>query len=282
MFGFLVYFCTLIGFWQMKRFQDKIVCITGSSSGIGEATAYRFAEEGAKLLLIALEEDKLLEVKQKCLQLGAPDVETFPYNLADLENLPALMERAWNRFGHIDVMYNNAGISQRTTVEDTEMEMIHKIMDIDYFAPIIIAKTLLPKMLKNGGGQFAVTTSIAGCFGFPLRCAYSSAKHALYGFFESLHAEYYNRNVRVTIVCPGRVRTNISFYALDKGGKQHGKMDAGQANGITPEKAADKIVRAIYRRKREVLVGSTELLMAYIKRFFPGLCARLARKVSSM
>ena len=99
----------------MKKFQDKVVCITGSSSGIGEATAYRFAEEGAKLLLIALEEDKLLEVKQKCLQLGAPDVEIFPYNLADLENLPALMEQAWNRFGHIDVMYNNAGISQRTT-----------------------------------------------------------------------------------------------------------------------------------------------------------------------
>jgi len=266
----------------MKKFQDKVVCITGASSGIGEATAYRFAEEGARLLLIALEEDKLQEVKRKCLQLDSPDVETYPYNLADLENLPALMEQAWSRFGHIDVMYNNAGISQRTTVADTEMSMIHKIMDIDYFAPVIIAKTLLPKLLENGGGQFAVTTSIAGCFGFPLRCAYSSAKHALYGFFESLHAEYYAQNVRVTLVCPGRVRTNISFYALDKGGKQHGKMDAGQANGITPEKAADKIVRAIYRRKREVLVGSTELLMAYIKRFFPGLCARLARKVSSM
>ena len=277
-----MYFCALIGFWEMKKFQDKIVCITGASSGIGEATAYRFAEEEARLLLIALEEDKLQEVKQKCLQLGSPDVEVYPYNLADLENLPVLMEQAWNRFGHIDVMYNNAGISQRTTVADTEISVIHKIMDIDYFAPIIIAKTLLPKMLENGGGQFAVTTSIAGCFGFPLRCAYSSAKHALYGFFESLHAEYYGQNVRVTLVCPGRVRTNISFYALDKGGKQHGKMDAGQANGITPEKAADKIVRAIYRRKREVLVGSTELLMAYIKRFFPGLCARIARKVSSM
>ena len=115
----------------MKKFKDKVVCITGASSGIGEATAYRFAEEGARLLLIALEEDKLQEVKQKCLQLGSPDVETYPYNLADLENLPALMEQAWNRFGHIDVMYNNAGISQRTTVADTEMSMIHKIININ-------------------------------------------------------------------------------------------------------------------------------------------------------
>lgn len=266
----------------MKKFKNKVVCITGASSGIGEATAYRFAQENAKLILIALEEDKLQEVKSRCLQLGAPEVETLPYNLSDLENLPALMEQAWQHFGHIDVMYNNAGISQRTNTMDTEISMIRKIMDIDYYAPVIIAKTLLPKMLENGGGQFAVTTSIAGCFGFPLRCAYSSAKHALYGFFESLHAEYYDQNVRVTLVCPGRVRTNISFYALDKGGKQHGKMDAGQANGITPEKAADKIVHAIYHRKREVLVGSTELLMAYIKRFFPGLCAILARKVRSM
>ena len=179
-------------------------------------------------------------------------------------------------------MYNNAGISQRTNTIDTEMSMIHKIMDVDYFAPVMITKALLPKMLEAGGGQFVVTTSIAGRFGFPLRCAYSSAKHALYGFFETVHAEYYDKNIRVTIVCPGRVQTNISFYALDKGGKQHGKMDAGQANGITPQKAADKIVNAIYRKKREVLVGSTELLMAHIKSLFPGLCARLARKVKSM
>lgn len=266
----------------MGKFKEKVVCITGASSGIGEATAYRFAEENASLLLIALEEDKLLEVKQKCLNLGAPEVAIFPYNLADLEHLPALMEEAWSQFGRIDVMYNNAGISQRTTTVDTEMSMIHKIMDIDYFAPVIITKTLLPKMSEAGGGQFVVTTSIAGCFGFPLRCAYSSAKHALYGFFETVHAENYDQNVRVTIVCPGRVQTNISFYALDKGGKQHGKMDAGQANGITPQKAAKQIVNAVYKRKREIRVGSTELVMAYIKRFFPGLCAKLARKIKPM
>jgi len=266
----------------MKKFQNKVICITGASSGIGEATAYRLAKENARLLLIAIEEDKLQVVQQQCIQLGSPDVAIFPYDLSDLENLPVFIDQLWNYFGHIDIMYNNAGISQRTTTMDTEISMIHKIMDIDYFAPVIIAKMLLPKMLQNGGGHFAVTTSIAGCFGFPLRCAYSSAKHALYGFFESLYAEYYSQNIRVTLVCPGRVRTNISFYALDKGGAPHGKMDAGQAKGIDPAKAAKKIVRAIYHQKREVLIGSTELLMVYIKRFFPGLCARLSRKVSSM
>jgi short-subunit dehydrogenase len=127
-----------------------------------------------------------------------------------------------------------------------------------------------------------VTTSIAGKFGFPLRCGYSSSKFALYGFFETLQAEYYDAGIRVTLVCPGRVATNISKYALDKGGKPHGVMDPGQANGMSAEAAARIIVKAIKRGRREVLVGKKELLMVYIKRFFPGLCARLARKIKPM
>ena len=266
----------------MHKFKDKIVWITGASSGIGEATAYQLAAESATLILTALEADKLQDVKNQCIALGSPQVAILHFDLSDLEGVDELANQAWQQFGRIDIMYNNAGISQRTTILDTEMSIIHKIMNVDYYAPVIITKNLLPKMLENGGGQFVVTTSIAGRFGFPLRCAYSSAKHALYGFFETLHAEYYAHNIRVTFVCPGRVRTNISFYALDKGGKQHGKLDAGQAGGVSPKQAARKIVRAIYRKKREVLVGRKELLMAYIKRFFPGLAAKLARKIQSM
>ena len=162
------------------------------------------------------------------------------------------------------------------------MRVIRKVMDIDYYAPVILTKNILPRMIERGGGQLVVTTSIAGRFGFPLRCAYSSAKHALYGFFETVQAETYDQNIRVTIVCPGRVQTNISKYALEKDGKQHGKMDAGQAGGVTPQQAADKIVKAVYKKKREVLVGRKELLMVYIKRFFPGLCAKIARSINPM
>lgn len=264
------------------KFYNKIVWITGASSGIGEATAYRMARENATLILTALEHDLLEKVAEKCKELGAPDARALPFDLSQTEQLPHLAEEAIRLFGRVDVLYNNAGISQRATVLDTEMPVIRKVMEIDYFAPVILTKAVLPKMVENVGGQLVVTTSIAGRFGFPLRCAYSSAKHALYGFFETVHAENYDKNIRVTIVCPGRVRTNISFYALEKDGRQHGKMDAGQAKGITPEKAAEIIVRAIYRKKREVLVGSTELVMARIKQFFPGLCARLARKIKSM
>ena len=159
------------------------------------------------------------------------------------------------------------------------MEMLRTLMEIDYFAPAAIAKELLPRMVAQGGGHIAVTTSIAGRFGFRLRCGYCSAKHALYGFFETLQAESYDKGIRVTLVCPGRVRTNISLRALDKGGKPHGKMDPGQAGGISVEKAARTIVTAVRKGRREVLVGGKELVMVPIKRFFPGLCARLARKL---
>lgn len=268
--------------FSRMKFNDKVVWITGASSGIGEATAYRFAQEGAKVIVTALEADLCASVAEKCKRLGAPDAKALPFDLGRTDDLNGLAEEAWNAFGRIDVLYNNAGISQRGTTVETEMRVIRKVMDIDYFAPVILTKNILPRMLQQGGGQLAVTTSINGRFGFPMRCAYSSAKHALYGFFETVAAEYYGQNIRVTIVCPGRVQTNISLHALEKDGSQHGKMDAGQANGCTPEKAADKIVKAVYKGKREVLVGRYELLMVYIKRFFPGLCARLARKIKTM
>ena len=265
-----------------QRFRNKVVWVTGASSGIGEATAYRFAREGARLIVTALEADLLDNVVDRCKQLGAPDAVALPFDLSQTDALETLAERAWTAFDGIDVFYNNTGISQRGTTVETDMAVIRKVMDIDFYAPVVLTKCILPRMIERGGGQLAVTTSIAGRFGFPMRCAYSSAKHALYGFFETVQAENYENNIRVTIVCPGRVRTNISLHALEKDGRQHGKMDAGQAGGISPERAARIIVRAIRRRRREVLVGGKELAMAYIKRFFPGLCARLARSIKAM
>lgn len=258
------------------------IWITGASSGIGEACAFRYAEQGARLVLTSSSAERLETVAAKCRELGASEVAVLPYDLSVTEGIEALVEKAWTVFKGIDIVMLNAGISQRTNVEDTSMEMVRKIMEINYFAPVAIAKELLPRMVSAGGGKIAVTTSIAGRFGFPLRCGYSSSKFALYGFFETLQAEYHNAGIRVTIICPGRVNTNISRYALDKGGKPHGVMDPGQAGGMSAEKAAQIITRAISKGKREVLVGRKELLMVYIKRFFPGLCATLARKIKPM
>ena len=258
------------------------VWITGASSGIGEACAYRYAEEGARLVLTSSSVNRLEPVAARCRELGASEVTILPYDLTCLDGIDALTDKAWEVSKGIDIVMLNAGISQRTDVEETSMEMVRKIMEINYFAPVAIAKSLLPRMVGRGCGKIAVTTSIAGRFGFPLRCGYSSSKFALYGFFETLQAEYHDKGIRVTIVCPGRVQTNISRYALDKGGKPHGVMDPGQADGMTAEAAARVITRAIAKEKKEVLVGRKELLMVYIKRFFPGLCATLARKIKPM
>lgn len=262
----------------MSRFENKVVWITGASSGMGEACAYLFAEEKAKLVLTATREEKLSEIRIKCLEYGGK-CEILPYDLSDIDDIPELVRKALSFFGRIDILYNNAGISQRALAGDTLFDVDKKIMDVNFFAPVRITKLLLPEMLKKGGGTIAVSTSISGRFGFPLRSIYSSSKHALYGFFETLHAEYYDKNIRVVLVCPGRVKTNISFYALEHDGKQHSKMDDGQAGGITSEKAAKKIVNAIYKQKQEVLIGGKELLMVYIKRFFPNLSRRLVRKI---
>ena len=262
----------------MAKFDNKTVWITGASSGIGEACAILFAKDKANLILTATRVDALKIIQEKCIQLGAK-CEILPYDLSDLEGIPALVEAALKCFGGIDILYNNAGISQRGLTADTLFEVDKKIMDVNYFAPVLITKLVLPGMLAKQYGTIAVTTSIAGKFGFPLRSAYSASKHALYGFFETVQAEYYDRHIRVVLICPGRVNTNISMNALESDGKKHAVLDDGQSGGIPAYKAAKKIVKAIYKQRPEILVGGKELLMVTIKRFFPGLSRKLVRKI---
>lgn len=260
----------------------QTVWITGASSGIGEACAYRYASRGCRLILTSTSRAKLEAVADKCREKGAAQVRVLPYDMSEPDGLKLLSRGAWDAFGGIDILYLNAGISQRTDIGDTPMPMVRRIMEVNFFAPVAVAEAVLPLMVANGGGRIAVTTSIAGRFGFPLRCAYSASKHALYGFFETLRAENAGKGISVTMVCPGRVRTNISFNALDKGGVKHAVMDPGQDGGLSADKAAGRIVRAIRLRKNEVLVGRGELVMVYIKRFFPGLCARLSARIKPM
>src|SRR5690554_458031 len=259
---------------------NKTIWITGASSGIGEASAYLFAKEKANLILTATNFEKLQNVQERCINLGA-QCKILQYDLSNLENIGNLTNEAIAAFGKIDIAFLNAGISQRSKTLDTSFKVDEKIMAVNFFAPVKITKHLLPSMIENGGGTIAVTSSISGKFGFPLRSAYASSKFAVYGFFETVHAEYYNENIRVVMVCPGRIKTNISYNALEADGTKHAKMDEGQNTGMSAEKAADKIVKAINNRKPEILVGGKELIMVYIKRFLPGLARKLVRKVSA-
>ncbi|MFC2137310.1 SDR family oxidoreductase [Bacteroidota bacterium] len=260
------------------KLSGKIVWITGASSGIGEATAYEMAKQGAKLILSSNQEKELEEVKDKCIKIGAPCYSIF-FDLTDSESIPSKVNEAVSKFGTINILFNNGGISQRATTLETPIDVDRKIMEINYFGGIQLTKHILPIFINNGGGQIAVNTSIAGKFGFPLRSAYCASKHALYGFYETVRAEMVKHNVKVTFICPGRVRTSISVNALTKEGKPHGKMDEGQDTGVKVEKAAKQIVKAIKNQKREKLIGGKELLMVYIKKYLPWIFYKIVHKI---
>ncbi len=267
----------------MKRsevFKGKVVWITGASSGIGEALVHGFLKRGA--LIIASSNDKagLERVKASC-GAASERVRTAPFDLIDTSEVEKLTEKIISEFGKIDFLLNIGGISQRARVDETPMWLDRKIFEINYFGTIALTKAVLPYMISNKTGHILATSSITGRFGFPLRSAYSASKQALHGFFETLYLENKKNNIRTSVIIPGRVRTNISVHALDSEGKEHGRMDEGQSGGIVPDKAAEIIVRGIIRNKREILVGGSELLMLYIRRYLPWLFFRIADKVKS-
>ncbi len=260
------------------KFKDKIIWITGAASGIGEALAYQSVAYGAKVILSDIDEPGLSRVTNTCESSGAT-VLNLPMDLSSKESIERAVGTAMEHFGRVDVLVNNGGVSQRSLTWETPAEVDRKIMDINFFGAVLLTKAILPRMMEQGGGYIAATSSITGKFGFPLRSAYAASKHATQGFFETLGIELAGRNISVTIAMPGRVQTSISLNALTSDGTPHGKMDPGQATGIPADVCARKYLDAIHKRKPEVLIGGKELMMVHIRRFFPRLFFRLARKI---
>ncbi|MDJ0735511.1 MAG: SDR family oxidoreductase [Nostocaceae cyanobacterium] len=260
------------------RFQDKIVWITGASSGIGEALAYRFASEGAKLIISSRREQELQRVKEKI----SGECLIICLDLTDSNSVDNAVNTAIEHYGKVDILVNNAGISQRAFAIDTQEIVDRKIMEVNYFGTINLTKKLLPYMINNGGGQIAVITSLVGKFGFPLRSAYAASKHALHGFFETLQLELKPHHIYTTIICPGRIKTNVSLHALNGDGSVYGKMDAGQEKGMKVEDCAQKIVNAIYQKHREIYIGKADTLMIYLKRYLPSLFHFIASRIKPL
>jgi dehydrogenase/reductase SDR family member 7B len=262
-------------------FKCKIVWITGASSGIGEALVYKFTELGANTIISSNDPAGLERVKKACGK-NSEMVTCAPFDLSDMSGIDNLVEQQISVAGKIDYLINLGGISQRSRINETPLWLDRRIFEINYFGTIALTKAVLPYMINQKSGHVLATSSIAGRFGFPLRAAYSASKQAIHGFFETLFLENKVNNIRSSVIIPGRVRTQISFHALDNEGKEHGKMDDGLANGMTPEKAANIIIRGIIRNKREILVGRSELTLLYIRRIFPWLFFRIADKIKSI
>lgn len=257
--------------------KDKIIWITGASSGIGEALVYELAAQGARLVLSARNEKELQRVASAT-GLGERDIFVLPLDLERPAEMMGKAAQVMNHFGRIDILVNNGGLSQRSLAKDTGWEVDQRLLNVNTIGTIALTKAVLPYFLRQKQGRFVTITSLVGKFGSPMRSGYSAAKHALHGFFDSLRAEVEKDGVTVTIVCPGFVQTNVSVNAVTSDGSAQNTMDNATANGITAKYCAEGIIKAINRNKREVYIGGKETYGVLIKRFFPNLFANMIGK----
>lgn len=254
-------------------FSNKTVWITGASSGIGESTAYAFAKKGSKLILSARNMQELERVKANC--KGAASVDLVRLDLANHEELFQIAATVIEKHKTIDVLVNNAGISQRSLAKETVFSVDKALIDVNLLGTIALSKAVLPAMLAQKSGHMVVITSLMGKFGAPMRSSYAAAKHGLHGFFDTLRAECFYDNVKVLMVCPGYVKTNVSINSLTADGSQQGTMDNATAKGVSPDLVASKIIDGIAKDKQEIYIGGKELLGVYLKRFFPRLLNKM-------
>lgn len=253
-----------------------VIWITGASSGIGEASAKKFSKEGFVLILSSRKVNELERVKNQCAHPEA--IRLLPLDLSDSSDFDRKAAEAIAFFGKIDIVLHNGGISQRSLIKETQLNVDRKLMEVNYFGTVALTKAVLPHFIQNKSGQFAVVTSLVGKFASPYRSSYAASKHALHGFFDTLRAEHYQDGIAVTLICPGFIRTKVSINALTADGSPLGEMDEAQDKGMSPEQCAIEMYNAILSKKEEVYIGGKETLAVYLKRFFPGIFSKILQK----
>lgn len=262
----------------MNGYQDKVIWITGASSGIGEGLAMVGARLGAKLVLSARREE---ELKRVAANTGLPDdrIMILPMDVTRHDTFKELTELVINRFGRIDHLFANAGVSSRQLAAETPIGVDKQIMDINYFGSVALTKAVLPFMKKQQSGQITVTSSVVGYFATPMRSAYAASKHALHGFYNALREEIFDDGIRVTILCPGYIKTQISVNAFTETGSKFNKMSVKQASGMHPEKLAEVVYKKLQKNRRSINIGGSELMGIYLSRFVPGIFSKILRNM---
>jgi short-subunit dehydrogenase len=255
-------------------FQNKVVWITGASSGIGEQLALQLHQLNAKLILSARSEEGLYRVKDQ-MNGNKDDVHILPLDLSAPESLNEKIQQTLSVYGYIDILINNAGLAMRDFALNTDLEIDRKIMNVNYFGTIALTKALLPGMISRKSGHIVVISSMQGKYGVPRSAAYAASKHALHGFFSSLRTEIDTHIVPITIIIPGIIQTEITKHAMKGDGSLYGKQEQTQAEGYPASKTAACIITAIANRKEEVFIGRSEGATLFINRFAPRLMNRM-------
>lgn len=262
------------------KWNGKTIWITGASSGIGEALAVGFAASGSNLVLSARRPDALKEVADK-IAAKHPSSKTLvlPLDVTDESQMSNAVDRVLAQFSSIDLLINNAGISQRSTALETDMQTYRSIFEVDVFGQIALTKHVLPVMIEHGSGHIAVTASVAGKMGVPFRTGYCAAKHAVMGFFDALRAEVAHQNVSVSTIVPGFIQTNISENAVAGDGSKFDGVDRDISGGMSADECAKVIIAGLSKNKPEIPVGTgMEMHALWIKRIFPSLLNKLMLK----
>lgn len=247
--------------------KDKVVIITGASSGIGKALAYEMAARGANVVIAARSETKLALIESEISRSGSA-VLAVKTDVSKEEDCKRLVEMTVGRFGKIDVLINNAGVSMRALFEDLELDVIRRLMDINFWGAIYCTKYALPYLLKSGGSVVGVS-SVAGFKGLPGRTGYSASKFAMQGFLETLRIENRKTGLHVLIVCPGFTSSNIRNTALASDGSQQGESPMDEKSLMSAEAVAVRIACAIRKRKRIVVITSLGYWTVFVNKLFP-------------
>jgi short-subunit dehydrogenase len=259
------------------KFHNKVVWITGASSGIGEALAYAFAAEGALLVLSARREEELQRVAKAC-----GNAYVLPFDMLSVAEHADRVQDVINTYGRIDYLVLNAGVSQRSFVKDTTFDVYRRLFEVNFFSIVSLTQAVLPIFTAQKSGVFVPIASVAGRISTPRRAAYGATKHALIGFFDSVRAEVFNDGIRVTTILPGYIKTNISLHAMNEKGEAYGKMDPNQAKGLDPNITAQIILQAVLAGKNEFFVGGfLEGFGLFVKRFFPSIMPFMLRKIKN-
>ncbi len=260
----------------MNQFSNQTAWVTGASSGIGEQLVYALSSKGAKVIISSRKQADLDIVKANC--TTPENIFVLPFDLMNEEGMQEVFSKAITFTGRIDLLFNNGGVSQRSYVTETQMDVYHRLMNINYFGTVALTKSVLPTMIEQQSGKIIVISSLMGKFASPLRSGYAAAKHALHGFFDSLRLEMHANNIGVLMVCPGFIKTNISVNSVTADGSKHNEMDDAQDQGMPAAECAEQILKAVRKDQHEVYLGGKETFAIYLKRFFPKILHKILLK----
>ncbi|WP_073003238.1 SDR family oxidoreductase [Mariniphaga anaerophila] len=255
--------------------QKKVVIITGASSGIGKALAEKYAAEGWNLVLAARREERLQEIKTK---LQNTEILTVKTDVTSEEDCKNLVNEAIKRFGKIDVLINNAGISMRAIFEQLELDVVRRVMDVNFWGTVYCTKYALPWLLKTKGSVAGII-SIGGYIGLPGRTGYSASKFAVRGFLETLRVENLKTGLHVLIAAPGFTSSEIRKSALNSTGNQQGETPRDEDKMMSAEECASHIYTAIRKRKRNLVLTFVEgKLTVFLSKFLPRFVEKMSYK----